>query len=97
MLYELEIGLATFSAPARRRAQLDRMLEVVTVLPFGLAEAKAAAGIRASLEAAGTPIGPMDTLIAGVALANRATLVTRNVREFGRVAGLAVEDCFGVG
>ncbi len=94
VLYELEVGLAKSSDPGRRRAQLDRVLELVTVVPFGLAEARAAARIRAALEASGTPIGPMDTLIAGVALANQATLVTRNVREFGRVAGLAVEDWF---
>jgi tRNA(fMet)-specific endonuclease VapC len=40
------------------------------------------------LEAAGTPIGPHDTLIAATALRHQATLVTRNVREFSRVQGL---------
>ena len=81
---------------ARRRAQLDRLLEVVTVLPFGPHEARTAAKIRATLEAAGTPIGPMDTLIAGAALAHGATLVSHNVREFSRVEGLRVEDWFVV-
>lgn len=57
-------------------------------------EAKAAAALRARLELEGTPIGPMDTLIAGTALAHRGVLVTRNVREFGRVAGLSVEDWY---
>ena len=47
-----------------------------------------AAQIRAGLEAMGTPIGPYDTLIAATALRHRATLVTRNVREFSRVPGL---------
>ena len=46
------------------------------------------ARIRAELEAAGTPIGPHDTLIAATALRHQATLVTRNEREFSRVAGL---------
>lgn len=97
VVYELEVGIAKSSAPIRRRAQLDRLLDVVTVLPFGPAEARAAAAISAALEAAGTPIGPLDALIAGVALANRATLVTRNLREFGRVPELAVESWFGDG
>ena len=44
--------------------------------------------IRAELEAAGTPIGAHDTLIAATALRHQATLVTRNVREFARVPGL---------
>jgi tRNA(fMet)-specific endonuclease VapC len=42
----------------------------------------------AALEAAGTPIGPHDTLIAATALRHQATLVTRNVHEFSRVPGL---------
>ena len=68
--------------------------QVVAVLPFGVEEAKAAAALRARLESAGAPIRPMDTLIAGTALAHRGVLVTRNVREFGRVPGLAVEDWY---
>jgi tRNA(fMet)-specific endonuclease VapC len=94
VLYELETGIAKSSDPVRRRAQLDRLLEVVSVLPLGVEEARVAAGVRATLEAAGTPIGPMDTLIAGIALAHRATLVTHNLREFQRVAGLVVEDWY---
>lgn len=94
VLYELETGIARSTDPAKRRKQLDVLVQVVRILPFGLDEAKAAATLRARLEARGTPIGPMDTLIAGVALAQRGVLVTRNLREFGRVEGLAVEDWY---
>ena len=45
-------------------------------------------GQAADLEAAGTPIGPHDTLIAATALRHQGTLITRNVREFSRVPGL---------
>ena len=48
--------------------------------------------IRAQLALAGTPIGPNDLLIAAVALANEATIVTQNTGEFGRVRGLRIED-----
>jgi tRNA(fMet)-specific endonuclease VapC len=48
--------------------------------------------IRARLASAGTLIGPNDLLIAAVALANEATLVTHNTAEFGRVRGLRIED-----
>ncbi len=41
---------------------------------------------------AGTPIGPNDLMIASIALANEATLVTHNVREFSRVTGLLIDD-----
>jgi tRNA(fMet)-specific endonuclease VapC len=93
-IYELEVGLAQSSAPEKRREQLREFLTWAEVLPFDFAEAQAAAQVRVQLEGAGTPIGPLDTLIAGTALARSATLVTRNTREFGRVAGLTIEDWY---
>lgn len=50
------------------------------------------AEIRTQLEQAGTPIGPNDLLIAAHALALNLTLVTANIREFGRVPNLSVEN-----
>ena len=94
VVYELETGIAKSKDAAKRRGQLDQLLQVVMVLPFGIEEAKAAAVLRARLEQDGTPIGPMDTLIAGTALAHHGVLVTRNVREFGRVPGLTVQDWY---
>jgi tRNA(fMet)-specific endonuclease VapC len=48
--------------------------------------------IRADLEGRGERIGAYDVLIAGIALARGHILATHNVREFGRVAGLQIED-----
>ena len=48
--------------------------------------------IRADLEGRGERIGAYDVLIAGIALARGHVLATHNVREFGRVAGLQIED-----
>ena len=64
----------------------------VSQLAFDDEDARAAGEVRATLEAAGTPIGPYDVLIAGQALRHKATLVTANTREFARVPGLAWED-----
>jgi len=94
VLYELEVGLAKSLQPDKRRKQLETLTKLITVLPLGSEEAKAAAGIRANLEAAGTPIGPMDTLIAGTALANQGILVTHNTGEFSRVEGIKLVDWF---
>lgn len=90
VVYELETGIAKSMEPEKRRAQLDRFLDVVRVVPFGHAEAVETGRLRARLEKAGTPIGPIDLLIAGTALAGGATLVTRNLREFQRVPDLRV-------
>jgi tRNA(fMet)-specific endonuclease VapC len=72
----------------------DRHDPRIPILPFGEAEARAAARIRADLETVGKPIGPHDVLIAATALAHGATLVTRNLRESRRVKGLLVEDWY---
>ncbi|MFZ9889882.1 MAG: type II toxin-antitoxin system VapC family toxin [Myxococcota bacterium] len=95
VLFELETGIAKSVDVRKRRQQLDVFLATVTCLSFGAAEARAAAQIRANLEKQGVPIGPMDTLIAGTALATGRVLVTRNTREFSRVEGLAVENWYG--
>ena len=92
--YELEVGIAKSRMPNKRRAQLDEMLGVIRLLPFDRQAAEASARIRAELEALGKPIGPIDTLIAGTALATGATLVSHNVKEFRRVPGLRVIDWF---
>ncbi len=94
VLYELEVGLAKSAQPEKRQQQLAEMLAVVAILPFGSIEARQAAQIRATLEQAGKPIGPYDLLIAGTALAHNHTLVTHNVKEFGRIPRLLIEDWY---
>lgn len=88
--YELRYGLLRLppDAAAPRLSALSQLLRPMQRLPFDDGCAAQAARIRADLEAAGTPIGPHDILIAATALRYHATLVTRNVREFSRVAGL---------
>ena len=93
-LYELEVGIAKSERPQARRKQLQTLMSHVSIAPFGVREAEAAAMIRAQLENQGTPIGPYDTLIAGIALSNHAILVTHNTREFERVNGLELEDWY---
>jgi len=94
VLYELEVGLAKSTEPEKRRQQLGTLIGLIAILPLDAKEAQSAATIRAVLEKAGTPIGPMDTLIAGTALANQGTLVTHNTKEFARVDGLQMADWY---
>jgi tRNA(fMet)-specific endonuclease VapC len=94
VLFELQVGIAKSTSPAKRTQQLQQLLSRVNLVPFDREAALAAATIRAQLEQQGTPIGSMDVLIAGTALSLQATLVTHNVSEFSRVAGLAITDWY---
>jgi len=88
VIYELEVGIAKSNNPNKRILQLNELIQQVNILDFSQKEAKTSASIRAALEKVGTPIGPIDTLIAGYAVANNLTLITRNLKEFQRVDNL---------
>ena len=89
---ELRAGAAKSASPARTLRLLENFLAPLNVLEFSSGDAAAYAQVRAKLERAGMPIGPLDTLIAAHALARELTLVTNNEREFRRVTGLRVEN-----
>lgn len=93
-VYELEVGIAKSSNPGKRKRQLEEFASYITILPFDAKEAKAAAKIRAELEKQGSPIGPLDNLIAGTAFCCNTILVTHNTKEFSRIEGLSIEDWF---
>jgi tRNA(fMet)-specific endonuclease VapC len=97
VLYESRYGMLRLTSGARRTAllaALDRAIDTMDVVPFDAAAAEAAARARTLLEASGLGIGPIDIQIAGIALAKSATLVTRNISEFSRVAGLLIENWY---
>lgn len=94
VLYELQVGIEKSNNARNRIKQLQALLQKVTVLSFGENEAKIAAKIRVNLELSGTPIGPIDVLIAGCAKANNLTLVTRNLKEFERIPELKLENWY---
>jgi tRNA(fMet)-specific endonuclease VapC len=88
---ELRYGLAR--NPGLKVAPLvEEFLVGMTVLPLTSDVARHYAAIRAALEAAGTPIGPLDLMIAAHSLALGTTLVTGNLDEFRRVPGLRSVD-----
>lgn len=92
VLCELEFGIAKSQRQEANRAALAQLLANLPVADFNAEVAVHYGRIRATLEAAGKPIGPNDLLIAAHALSLGATLVTDNLREFSRVPGLAVEN-----
>ncbi len=84
---ELEFGVAKRGS-ARNQAALKQFLEPLAIADFDRAAASAYGRLRAQLEAAGTPIGPLGTQIAAQALTLGITLVSNNLCEFQRVPGL---------
>jgi tRNA(fMet)-specific endonuclease VapC len=89
-LHELFYGAFKGERAAHNLAMLDALQ--FEIVEFDREDARQAGEVRASLAGKGTPIGPYDVLIAGQALSRDMVLVTRNVREFGRVPSLRVED-----
>ncbi len=94
VIFELQVGIAKAGFPEKRLKQLETFVNAVNELSFGKKEAYYAALVRADLEKKGTPIGCIDVLIAGTALANQMTLVTHNVQEFSRISELNVTDWY---
>jgi tRNA(fMet)-specific endonuclease VapC len=77
---------------ASLQMRVEQLLAVLDVLPLDIDTDFHYAEIRVKLEAAGTPIGPNDLLIAAHARSLDLILVSANVREFSRVPGLSVEN-----
>ncbi|HEY4734692.1 MAG TPA: type II toxin-antitoxin system VapC family toxin [Gemmatimonadaceae bacterium] len=89
---ELRTGAAKSDAAAKIGRLVENFLRPLTILDFVSTDAATYAQIRARLERAGRPIGPLDTLIAAQAVARKLTLVSNNRKEFGRVPRLAIEN-----
>jgi tRNA(fMet)-specific endonuclease VapC len=89
---ELLLGAEKSQHPQPTKERLRRFVELVPVLSLPDESPYHYARIRAELERAGTPIGANDLWISAHALASELILVSNNLREFGRVPGLATEN-----
>ena len=87
-LFEARFGLALLLSGRRRQtleAAFERLLREDLenrVLDFDSAAATESASLAAARQKSGRPVDMRDTQIAGIALARRATLATRNIRHF---------------
>ncbi len=89
---ELTHGTQKSQQPDKNQAALDQFLLPLEIIDFDMAAAQTYGSIRAQLEKKGTPIGPLDFLIAAQALSLGINLITNNEKEFLRVPGLTVEN-----
>ncbi|MGA2489885.1 MAG: type II toxin-antitoxin system VapC family toxin [Anaerolineales bacterium] len=89
---ELQYGVERSQYRERNEAALTQFLLPFEIADFDSTSALTYGRVRAELEACGTPIGALDTLIAAQALTLKVNLVTNNLREFRRVKGLDLEN-----
>jgi predicted nucleic acid-binding protein len=93
-LFETSLGLEVLPAGKRRRALESAFAELLTedlggrVAAFDAQAARAASALAAQRRRAGRPADMRDTQIAGIAIARRAAIATRNVRRFDGVPSL---------
>ena len=91
---ELLFGMRRRTNP-RWQTHYEKVLESVEILPLSSTVVPSYASLRGLLEAAGTPIGANDLLIAAHALTLQATLVSADA-DFLRVPGLQLENWLAV-
>ena len=89
---ELVHGVEKSAAVEKNRLALSMLLANIEILDFDVDAADCYGKIRADLEKKGTPIGPLDMMIAGHAQSLGYTVVTNNVKEFSRVSNLKIEN-----
>ncbi|HEV7667406.1 MAG TPA: type II toxin-antitoxin system VapC family toxin [Thermoanaerobaculia bacterium] len=84
--------LLSGSQSDRKRESALALLGALATLSLDARSADRAASVRRTLEAKGEGIGMADSLIAGIVLENRGTLLTRNRKHFERVEGLGIAE-----
>ena len=89
---ELFFGAEKSKARKKNWSIVEEFVGNFELLPFDGKCCRKYAKIRTSLEKSGSPIGPMDLLIASITLAHDLILVTNNLKEFKRIKGLSVEN-----
>lgn len=89
---ELMAGARQSKKSAENLIKVAAFADTFASLPFDDAAADGYAIIRAHLASRGQIIGPLDMMIAAIAVAHDAMLVTHNVGEFSRIPWLRFED-----
>jgi tRNA(fMet)-specific endonuclease VapC len=92
VLAELRFGARASARTDENIERLNQFMQIVEIADFDDTSADAYSRIRLSLRRMGRPTGEMDMLIAAVALANDAILVTHNTKHFENIEGLMFED-----
>ena len=89
---ELDYGAKASQNSIKNLSNLNRFIELIRIVPFDLACARMLGTVKSKLRQIGKPTGEVDAMIAAVALANKAELVTGNTRHFQNIEGLKLSS-----
>jgi tRNA(fMet)-specific endonuclease VapC len=89
---ELYYGAEKSKAQAKNRERVKQFVSTFEIVPFDEKACTTYAKVQYELERSGTPIGPMDLLIASISLTYNFILVTNNSQEFKKVKGIKLEN-----
>ena len=89
---ELYYGAAKSARPERHRELVTSFLQTLPLVDMDSASSRTLGDVKATLERAGQKLADADLLIASIALAQGAAVITGNRRHYERVPGIVVED-----
>jgi tRNA(fMet)-specific endonuclease VapC len=92
VLGELLYGARASKRKEENRAKIYELLKIIQIVDFNPASAEQYSHIRFNLKEIGRPTGEVDALIAAIALAHNAILVTDNIKHFKNIEGLKLEN-----
>lgn len=90
-IFELQSGLARSGKSSSEQNKVRAALDQQNIIPVDNTIAEKAGDIHGTLITQGKTIGSFDCVIAATALLNGETVLTKNVKDFERIAGLKIE------
>lgn len=95
VIAELDYGAKASQQSDKNLTGLYRFVDLIQVVPFDLSCARVLGTVKIELRKIGKPTGEVDAMIAAVALAHHAELVTHNTRHFEQIENLKIVDWIG--
>jgi tRNA(fMet)-specific endonuclease VapC len=89
--YEIMNGLL-YKDARKQLTRFNNFVKLSKVIPLTMRSAKKSAELFADLRKKGKEIGHTDTIIAGIAIANKLQLITNNTNHFNRIKGLEIDN-----
>jgi tRNA(fMet)-specific endonuclease VapC len=90
-VFELWSGIAQSDKPEDEKKRIQEIVVSITQLPLDTRSAIMGGTIYGELATKGETIDPEDAMLGGIAKANNETILTRNVKHFGKIEDLVLE------